>query len=123
MKHLQADLSTYAVKHPSYHPKHDSNMALVYTYQYDQVKSKWTKLSTYRKHQRSLDSFTPIDTNRMNKDFIYYFSCLEDLKAATHCVVTLDKLEAWTAYFMEHPSTTDHIMYKPCYDAYPEYFL
>ena len=124
MKHLQADLSTYAKPKLRYcHPRDNPSMALVFTYQCGKVKSKWTKLSTYRKIQCSLDGFTPVDNYRLQTDFIYYHSYVSKITSPSHCVVTLDMLEAWTAYFLEHTTDTTHIMYRPCRDAYPEYFL
>lgn len=117
MKHLQADLSTYTRRPKPYHPRDNPLRSLVYTYYNSKVTSKWTSTTEYFRTYSSLSNFTPIDAQRAYYDFNYFYSI------TLHTVVTINKLEAWTAYFLEHPSDTSHLMYKQCLNAFPEYFL
>ena len=121
MKHLQADLSTYASK-AQQPPPYAKYLVCAYIYSFGEVTTKWFSPTIFTRNVRPLSDFTPIDLNRMRTDFTYYHTHINSYRTS-YTVVSLDKLEAYTAYFLEHPSDTSHPLYAQCVDTYPEYFL
>lgn len=130
MKHLQADLSTYSHRYNATPPRHASpptpqwlDAVTIYTYDSWGAQDKVT--TSTHSFKAFLSMRIPLATFVADLDRHYTTPQYSPgmLFRISHAVVTLDKLEAWTAYFLEHPSSTSNIMYKQCLDAFPEYFL